>query len=108
MPLVTYVDADGTRRDIDVPVGENVMRGALYNDVAGILGECGGGLACATCHCYVDAAWADRAGTPTSSEERDMLDSVAAERRPTSRLSCQIEMSMALDGLVVHLPETQY
>jgi ferredoxin, 2Fe-2S len=103
-----YIDADGTRRDIDVPIGENVMRGALYNDVAGILGECGGGLACATCHCYVDAAWADQVGAPTSPEERDMLDSVAAERKPTSRLSCQIEMSAALDGLVVHLPETQY
>ena len=108
MPLVTYISADGARRDIDVPDGENVMRGALYNDVDGILGECGGGLACATCHCYVDAAWAEQAGTPTSQEERDMLDSVATERQPTSRLSCQIEMSAALDGLIVHLPETQY
>ena len=108
MPRVTYVEFNGTRYDIDVPVGENVMRGALYNDVEGILGECGGGLACATCHCYVDEAWADQAGTPTSQDERDMLESTAAEVRPTSRLSCQIEMSAALDGLIVHLPETQY
>ncbi len=108
MPKVTYIEFNGSRHDIDVPVGENVMRGALYNDIDGILGECGGGLACATCHCYVDVAWADEAGTPTSQDERDMLDSTAAEVRATSRLSCQIEMNEALDGLIVHLPETQY
>lgn len=108
MASVTYVEFDGTQHVVDVANGENVMRGALYNDITGILGECGGGLACATCHCYVDAAWADEAGTPTSQEERDMLESAAAPRQPTSRLSCQIEMSEALDGLIVHLPETQY
>jgi ferredoxin, 2Fe-2S len=108
MPFVTYIAFDGSQQQVDVAVGENVMRGALYNDVEGILGECGGGLACATCHCYVDAAWAAQAGTPTSQDERDMLESAAAERKPTSRLSCQIEMSPALDGLIVHLPETQY
>jgi ferredoxin, 2Fe-2S len=108
MPRVTYIEFNGTSHEVDVPIGENVMRGALYNDVEGILGECGGGLACATCHCYVDDAWADQAGTPTSQDERDMLESTAAEVRPTSRLSCQIEMSAALDGLIVHLPETQY
>jgi ferredoxin, 2Fe-2S len=108
MPRVTYIEFNGTRHDIDVPVGENVMRGAVYNDIDGMLGECGGGLACATCHCYVDDAWADQAGSPTSQDERDMLQSTAAEVRPASRLSCQIEMSTALDGLIVHLPETQY
>jgi ferredoxin, 2Fe-2S len=108
MASVTYVEANGAQYVVDVPIGENVMRGALYNAVEGILGECGGGLACATCHCYVDDAWADKAGTPTSQEEREMLESAAAEIRPTSRLSCQIEMSDALDGLIVHLPETQF
>ena len=108
MPRVTYIEFNGTSHEVDVPIGENVMRGALYNDVEGILGECGGGLACATCHCYVDDSWAEKAGTPTSQDERDMLDSTAAEVRRTSRLSCQIEMSAALDGLIVHLPETQY
>jgi ferredoxin, 2Fe-2S len=108
MAIVTYVEFSGARHVIDVPDGENVMRGALYNGVDGILGECGGGLACATCHCYVDEAWASQVGTPTSKEESEMLDSVAAERKPTSRLSCQIEMSAALGGLIVHLPETQY
>jgi 2Fe-2S ferredoxin len=108
MPLVTYIAFDGSERQIDVPVGENVMRGALYNDIEGILGECGGGLACATCHCFVDKAWAAKVGTPTSQDESDMIDSAASERKPTSRLSCQIEMSAELDGLIVHLPETQY
>ena len=108
MASVTYVEANGAQHVVDVPIGENVMRGALYNAVDGILGECGGGLACATCHCYVDDDWVDMAGTPTSQEEREMLESAAAEVRPNSRLSCQIEMTDALDGLIVHLPETQY
>jgi ferredoxin, 2Fe-2S len=108
MALVTYVEASGVQHRIDVPEGENVMRGALYNGVEGILGECGGGLACATCHCYVDEAWVAKVGGPSSKDEVDMLESTAAEVKPTSRLSCQITISAALDGLIVHLPETQY
>jgi ferredoxin, 2Fe-2S len=108
MPLVTYVEADGTAHEVDVAIGENVMRGALYNDLPGIVGECGGGLACATCHCYVDEAWTGRVGGPSSQDETDMLDSTAAEVRATSRLSCQIVLSADLDGLIVHLPENQY
>lgn len=108
MPNVTYIESNGASHVIDVPEGENVMRGALYNNVDGIVGECGGGLSCATCHCYVDDAWADKVGTPTSQDERDLLEGVSAERKATSRLSCQIVMSADLDGLVVHLPDTQY
>lgn len=108
MPKVTYVEANGTRHDISVSDGENVMHGALYNGVDGIIGECGGGLACATCHCYVDEAWTGRVGGPSSQDETDMLDSTSAEVRPTSRLSCQIIVSADLDGLVIHLPETQF
>jgi 2Fe-2S ferredoxin len=108
MPIVTYVEADGAEHAVDVPAGENVMRGAVNNGVEGIVGECGGGLACATCHCYVDEAWADKVGGPSSDDERDMLESAAAEVRPTSRLSCQIEITPELDGLVVRLPERQY
>jgi 2Fe-2S ferredoxin len=108
MPAVTYVGFDGARTTIEVPVGENVMRAALNHDLPGIIGECGGGLACATCHCYVDAAWTARTGGPSSQDEADMLESTAAEVRPESRLSCQIELTDALDGLVVHLPEKQY
>jgi len=108
VPLISYIEADGVRHDVDVPLGENVMRGAVNNGIEGIVGECGGGLACATCHCYVDAAWADKAGGPSSDDERDMLESAAAEVRPTSRLSCQITITPELDGLVVELPERQY
>lgn len=108
MPIVTYVEADGAEHAVDVPAGENVMRGAVNNGVEGIVGECGGGLACATCHCYVDEAWAGKVGGPSSDDERDMLESAAAEVRPTSRLSCQIEITPDLDGLVVRLPDRQY
>jgi ferredoxin, 2Fe-2S len=108
VPSVSYIQPDGTRITIDVAVGENVMRGALYNDIDGIVGECGGGLACATCHCYVDDAWTDTVGGPSSQDETDMLDSTAAEVRATSRLGCQIVMTPVLDGLIVHLPDRQY
>jgi 2Fe-2S ferredoxin len=107
MPHVIYVEHGGARRTIDVPVGENVMRGALYNGVEGIVGECGGGLACATCHCYVETAWLDKL-PPAAEAEQQMLESAASEVRPNSRLSCQIAMTDALDGLVVDLPERQY
>jgi ferredoxin, 2Fe-2S len=108
MAKVTYVEHDGTSHEVEVAIGENVMRGALYNDLPGIVGECGGGLACATCHCYVDDGWAERVGGPTSQDEADMLESTAAEIKSTSRLSCQIILTDELDGLVVHLPERQY
>ena len=106
MALVIYVQPDGTRHRAKVGNGETVMRGAIDNMIEGIVGECGGGLACATCHCYVDEAWFAKVGSPCGAES-DMLDSAASERRPTSRLSCQISVSGELDGLVVHLPEAQ-
>lgn len=108
MGQVTYVEASGASQAIDLPDGENVMHGAQYNGIDGIIGECGGGLACATCHCYVDEAWTEFTGGPSSQDETDMLQCTAAEVRSTSRLSCQIVMTAALDGLVVHLPENQY
>ncbi|MEO6093243.1 MAG: 2Fe-2S iron-sulfur cluster-binding protein [Novosphingobium sp.] len=108
MPKVTYVAHDGAEQAAEVPIGENVMRGALYNGVEGITGECGGALSCATCHCYIDEAWTAAVGGPHSQEERDMLECTAAEVKPTSRLSCQIDITDALDGLVVHMPEHQY
>jgi ferredoxin, 2Fe-2S len=108
MPKVTYIEFDGAEHVIDVPEGENVMRGAIYNGVEGITGECGGGLSCATCHCYVDDAWTATVGGPSSEVEDELLESAAAEVKPNSRLSCQIEMTAELDGLVVRLPENQY
>lgn len=108
MPSVTYVEHSGASHTIDVPSGENVMHGAVYNGVEGILGECGGGLACATCHVYVDEAWVDKVGGPASQDETDMLESTTAETRRTSRLSCQIIVSPELEGLVIHMPDRQY
>ncbi len=107
MAVITYVDQAGARHAVDVPTGDSVMQGAINNMIEGIAAECGGGLACATCHCYVDEAWIGRVGSPSATED-EMLDAVAAERRPTSRLSCQITVDDTLDGLVVHLPEAQY
>ncbi|HEX5784289.1 MAG TPA: 2Fe-2S iron-sulfur cluster-binding protein [Burkholderiaceae bacterium] len=89
-----------------MPDGWNLMQGATANGVDGILGECGGSCACATCHCYVADDFLAKV-LPASEAELAMLDNVAAERRPNSRLACQIKASPALEGLVVHLPETQ-
>jgi len=107
MPKVTYIDHDGTTHVVDVPEGETVMQGAVNSNLSGIAAECGGGMACATCHCYVDDAWADK--IPASTElEDELLEAAAAERKPTSRLSCQITVTGALDGMVIHLPEKQF
>ncbi len=106
MPKVTYVEANGTEHVTELPCGISLMQGALNNLVPGIEGDCGGLCACATCHVYVPAAWAERCGTPDELET-NILD-FAFDVQPTSRLSCQIEISQALDGLVVQLPERQY
>jgi 2Fe-2S ferredoxin len=105
MTKLTIVAFDGTRFDLDAADGSTVMENAVRNSVPGIDAECGGACACATCHVYVDDAWTASVGGPAAMEE-DMLD-FAFEVRPTSRLSCQIKMTDALDGLVVHVPERQ-
>jgi 2Fe-2S ferredoxin len=107
MAFVTYIEHNGTQHQVEVPDGNSVMQGATNNTIAGIVAECGGGLACATCHCYVDDAWIDRVGPP-SEAEMQMLESAADERKRGSRLSCQISVSDDLDGLVVRLPATQF
>lgn len=107
MATVLFVEASGAEHRIDVPTGENLMRAALNEGLDGMVGECGGGLACATCHCYVEEDWADRLPAPAQTE-LDMLECTASERRQSSRLGCQIIASDALDGLVVHLPAAQY
>lgn len=107
MALVTYVEHNGTERRVEVPSGDSVMQGAVNNLIEGIVAECGGGLACATCHCYVDDAWIDRVGSP-SEAEKQMLEATSAEIKLGSRLSCQITVSDALNGLVVRLPESQF
>jgi ferredoxin, 2Fe-2S len=106
VPKVVYVLRDGSERRIEVPEGDSVMLGAILNDVSGIDGECGGCCSCGTCHVYVDEAYLAKLGPPDPSESA-LLEHVAAERRRNSRLSCQITMAPALDGLVVSLPERQ-
>lgn len=86
-----------------VDYGQSLMEAALANDVPGVVGECGGSLACATCHVYVDPAWAAKCGT--AGEFEDALLGMAGERRETSRLSCPIEAHPDLDGLVLAVPE---
>ena len=103
MPKVTYVLNDGTRRVVDAAAGSSVMETAIKHNVPGIAAECGGCLSCATCHVYVDDAWFSKL-PGADSDELEMLAFVAAERRPTSRLSCQIIASDALDGLRVRIP----
>lgn len=105
MSKLTIVAFDGTRFDLDAEPGSTVMENAVRNSVPGIDAECGGACACATCHVYVDDAWTGTVGGPAPMEE-DMLD-FAVDVRPTSRLSCQIKITPALDGLVVHVPERQ-
>ena len=107
MPKIIYHQPDGAVREIDVPVGSSVMLGAIQNDVSGILAECGGSCSCATCHVYVDEAFMAKM-PPAEEIEQEMLTAVASERKPTSRLSCQIEITPELDGLIVHIPEEQY
>ena len=105
MPHITFVSADGSRHEVDAAAGATVMESAIKHMVPGIEAECGGACACATCHVYVDEAWMAKAGSPEPMEEY-MLD-FAYDVRPTSRLSCQIKMSDALDGIVVHVPDRQ-
>jgi 2Fe-2S ferredoxin len=105
MLKLTYINHDGTRFEVEAEVGSTVMENAVRNAVPGIEAECGGACACATCHVYVDEAWAGVVGEPSPIEE-DMLD-FASDVRPNSRLSCQIRLTDAMDGLVVTTPERQ-
>ena len=106
MANIRYINAGGQATTVDLPDGWSLMQGAISNGIDGILGECGGACACATCHCYVDEEVLARL-PPASSTETDMLEHVAAERRANSRLSCQIKACAALDGMTVTLPDTQ-
>jgi ferredoxin, 2Fe-2S len=105
MPKVTFVEHGGQRHEVEVDTGQSVMQAAINHMVPGIIADCGGNCACATCHVYIDAPWDALTGTP-GKEERDMID-CALHTRSTSRLSCQIKVTAELDGLVVHLPESQ-
>lgn len=101
---VTWKLPDGSEITAEVRDGTNMMEAAVANNVPNVIGECGGSLACATCHVYVDEAWADKTGTPDDFEDA-MLDATEAERAQTSRLSCQIIASAELDGLTLIVPQ---
>lgn len=106
MVKINFRDSKGETRSVDVDAGATVMEAAIRNAIPGIEAECGGACACATCHVYVDEAWREATGKPSAMEE-SMLD-FAEEVEPNSRLSCQIRVSEALDGLVVRLPQNQH
>jgi 2Fe-2S ferredoxin len=105
MPKVTYIEPGGAVREIEARSGTTVMEAAMDNDVEGIVAECGGACSCATCHVYVAPEWASRLPPPDGQED-GMLGCVL-DRRPTSRLSCQIVLTPALDGLVVQVADEQ-
>ena len=106
MPDITLITHDGHEHAFEAPEGVTLMQAATGQGVPGILAECGGSAMCATCHVIVDAAWVERL-PPPSANENDMLDCTAVPREAGSRLSCQIRLTPALQGLVVRLPETQ-
>jgi 2Fe-2S ferredoxin len=106
MTAITFIHPDGRTERVDTGEAESVMLAAISRGVEGILAECGGNAMCATCHVYVEESWLDR--LPAMSDAEDaLLDGAAADRLPNSRLSCQLTISPALDGLVLRLPGRQ-
>ena len=105
MPKITYICSDAKPYTVEVQNGLTVMEGAVQNDIPGIDADCGGGMACATCHVYVNENWLDKLPSKEDGEE-DMLD-MAFEPKNNSRLSCQITVSDELDGLEVNIPSKQ-
>ena len=105
MASITFIEHNGSVRTVEAENGSTVMEAAIRNGIPGIEAECGGACACATCHVYVDEGWTGTVGGASPMEE-DMLD-FAFDIRPNSRLSCQIKVSDALDGLVVRTPARQ-
>lgn len=107
MAKITYIETDGVVHKVEVAAGKSVMQGAVDNALGGIAAECGGSMACATCHVYVDETWTDK--LPQANDmESAMLDCISVERKPNSRLSCQISITDEHDGIVIHMPESQF
>ena len=106
MAKITFIQPDGSQQVVVADAGMTAMETAKKSLVAGIEAECGGACSCATCHVYVDEAWREKVGPPSEMEE-DMLD-FAFDVRPSSRLSCQVKVTEALDGLILKVPEKQF
>jgi ferredoxin, 2Fe-2S len=105
MPRVTYIEAMGERHEIELQAGESVMQAAVARGLKGIEGECGGVLACGTCHVYVDESWTQRLPPPQEAEQ--VMLEFAANVATNSRLGCQLKCSETIDGLIVRLPLSQ-
>ena len=105
MPKITYIDSSGNKKTIEVSNGLSVMEGAIQNNIPGIDADCGGGMACATCHVYVKEEWFNKL-KKSEDAEQDMID-MAFEPKKNSRLSCQLIVTDELDGLVVTTPSKQ-
>tara|TARA_A100001011_G_scaffold29918_1_gene28948 strand:+ start:268 stop:588 length:321 start_codon:yes stop_codon:yes gene_type:complete len=105
MAKITFITYENQTYTVDIQNGLTVMEGAVQNDIPGIDADCGGGMACATCHVYVNEEWLDKLPTKEDGEE-DMLD-MAFDPKKNSRLSCQITISDDLDGLTVNIPSKQ-
>ena len=106
MPTIHFIHPDDRTESVEAEIGNSAMRAALAHGLEGIVAECGGNAVCATCHVYVDEAWLAKL-KPVSADEDELLDGTASDRLPNSRLSCQIEMTSELDGLVLRLPARQ-
>ena len=105
MPRITFIEHNGKEHHIEANVGQSLMQVAVNNGVTGILADCGGNRACATCHVYVDGAWIDKIA-PAEKAEQEMVE-CTLHTRENSRLSCQITVTPQLDGLVLRLPQSQ-
>ncbi|WP_027006128.1 2Fe-2S iron-sulfur cluster-binding protein [Conexibacter woesei] len=106
MPTITYIEPGGEEHEVDVAAGTTIKDAAIANGIDGIVAECGGNAMCATCHVYVDPAWAQRLPAMEAVED-ELLEDTASPREATSRLGCQVAVGDDLDGLVVRLPEAQ-
>lgn len=106
MAKITYIEHNGKKHEVEVANGLSVMEGARDNNIPGIEADCGGACACSTCHVYVDETWVEKIPAKDAMEE-DMLDFAFQPNPTTSRLTCQIKVTDALDGLVVQMPEKQ-
>jgi len=106
VPKVLFLDSAGRAYTVDAPPGESAMAAAVKSGVPGIIGECGGNRSCATCHVWVHEDFAALVGPPPEAED-DLLDLGVADRRPNSRLACQIKLDDALEGLILEVPPEQ-
>ncbi|RJG01360.1 2Fe-2S iron-sulfur cluster-binding protein [Noviherbaspirillum sedimenti] len=105
MPVITFIEHNGTEHRVEAPVGSTAMQAAVNNGVPGVLADCGGSCSCATCHGYVDEMWTGSLSS-AKADELDMLGG-ALDMKHNSRLTCQILLTAAMDGLIIRLPESQ-